>query len=316
MRQQASNWPAIRVQLRGLVRRLGHLPSSELSPIVWAEHRAARATEPDHRRKLPAPFWLNVELSRAKELLKWGVANRLLEKNPLAEAKAERAISARETWLEAEDVEKLLTAADRVRDRRVVITRGGEWRGKSLRAFILCCVDTGMRKGEAIKLRWDRIGDDGIVELLARQTKSRRRRIVALTPRALEAMRAIPRGGRHVPTGSVNPTLRASDAPWVFLNVETGDRLSDKTMWAWFRQAVAWAGLDAKCAEGDGRLRLHDLRHTHASLADARGASPTSIRDALGHTNLAITERYLHKARTTSALDIARIMTISDGKVA
>ncbi|HLK91517.1 MAG TPA: tyrosine-type recombinase/integrase, partial [Polyangia bacterium] len=92
------------------------------------------------------------------------------------------------------------------------------------------------------------------------------------------------------------------------LNHDTGEHLSDRWMNRWFRAAVELAGLDDKVAPGDGRLRIHDLRHTHASLADARGASATAIRDALGHSNLAVTQRYLHRHQARGALELARLM--------
>jgi len=244
-------------------------------------------------------------------MLKWAVANKLLEANPLAAAKGTRALSARETWLTEADVAKLLEAANHVRDGRGPCFPGRrEYRGVILRAFILACVDSGLRKNEARLLRHDRIGPDGVVELLARQTKSRRRRIVALTPRTLEAIKTIPEEWRYVPTSCKNPIVvrRHTREPYVFINPQTGDLLSDRTLWFWFRKAVVASGLDARCAAGDGRLRVHDLRHTFASLADAKGASATAVRDALGHTNLGITERYLHRNRAKGAVDLARLM--------
>jgi integrase len=43
-------------------------------------------------------------------------------------------------------------------------------------------------------------------------------------------------------------------------------------------------------------LRIHDLRHTFASLAVARGASLFLVGKALGHTQATTTERYAHLA--------------------
>jgi hypothetical protein len=45
-----------------------------------------------------------------------------------------------------------------------------------------------------------------------------------------------------------------------------------------------------------------------ASIADARGATATAIRDMLGHTSLRTTERYLHRSREQSALAMAALM--------
>ncbi len=45
----------------------------------------------------------------------------------------------------------------------------------------------------------------------------------------------------------------------------------------------------------DGRVRIHDLRHTFASLALLRGAKPKVISEALGHASVAFTmDTYSH----------------------
>jgi integrase len=36
-------------------------------------------------------------------------------------------------------------------------------------------------------------------------------------------------------------------------------------------------------------IRLHDLRHTHATLALAAGVHPKIVQERLGHANIAIT---------------------------
>ena len=43
------------------------------------------------------------------------------------------------------------------------------------------------------------------------------------------------------------------------------------------------------------RIRLHDLRHTYATLALRLGAHPVLLSDRLGHTSIAVTiDRYSH----------------------
>lgn len=45
---------------------------------------------------------------------------------------------------------------------------------------------------------------------------------------------------------------------------------------------------------GMEHVRLHDLRHTYGSWLAQSGASGPVIRDAMGHSNLSVTSRYLH----------------------
>ena len=41
-------------------------------------------------------------------------------------------------------------------------------------------------------------------------------------------------------------------------------------------------------------VRVHDLRHAHASWLLAGGADPQVVKQRLGHGSLRTTERYLH----------------------
>lgn len=52
-------------------------------------------------------------------------------------------------------------------------------------------------------------------------------------------------------------------------------------------------------------IRVHDLRHTHASWLLAHGADLVSVRDRLGHSDIRVTSRYLHtlKRDTDPCLD-------------
>jgi len=50
----------------------------------------------------------------------------------------------------------------------------------------------------------------------------------------------------------------------------------------------------AKAPAGLAPLRWHDLRHSSGSLLAAAGVDLVKIKSAMGHSNIATTERYLH----------------------
>lgn len=55
----------------------------------------------------------------------------------------------------------------------------------------------------------------------------------------------------------------------------------------WFRPLLNRAGLPA--------IRVHDLRHSYASIALARGVHPKVVQEALGHSTIAATlDLYSH----------------------
>lgn len=57
------------------------------------------------------------------------------------------------------------------------------------------------------------------------------------------------------------------------------------------------------------RVHMHGLRHAYAIALDREGASPTMIRDLLGHSSLSTTDRYLRRLGVGAAVDFARART-------
>ncbi|GAC1608958.1 MAG: hypothetical protein NVS3B26_08080 [Mycobacteriales bacterium] len=71
----------------------------------------------------------------------------------------------------------------------------------------------------------------------------------------------------------------------------------------WFTCAI-WKPA-CRSAEMTGTVRMHDLRHAHASWLLAGGADLQVVKERLGHVSIATTERYLHTLPTAddTALD-------------
>ena len=78
---------------------------------------------------------------------------------------------------------------------------------------------------------------------------------------------------------------------------------------SWFRQQV-WEPALTQAGLGF-HVRVHDLRHAHASWLLAGGADLQAVKDRMGHARLTTTEQYLHTlphadAATITALDTIR----------
>ncbi len=54
------------------------------------------------------------------------------------------------------------------------------------------------------------------------------------------------------------------------------------------------------------RVHAHGLRHTYAAELAREGTAINVIRDALGHTSLAVTDRYLRDVAPTHVIDTMR----------
>jgi integrase len=136
-------------------------------------------------------------------------------------------------------------------------------------AAIRLLIFTGARKGEILGLRWDEINTEDATARLA-DSKTGAKTLFLSAP-ALEVISNLPRV-------EGNPYVMAGKKPGAqFVNVDT----------PWFR-IRARAGLDD--------VRIHDLRHSFASMAAADGLSLPTIGALLGHTQAATTQRYAHLA--------------------
>jgi integrase len=128
---------------------------------------------------------------------------------------------------------------------------------------------TGARLREILNLRWDEVDfERGL--LLLPKSKTGKKTIVLNAP-ALAVLNAIPRVGNFVIAGAA--AGEKDERP----------RADLKKPW---RAVSKRAGLE--------RVRIHDLRHTHASVGAGAGLGLPIIGKLLGHTQSATTQRYAH----------------------
>jgi integrase len=86
--------------------------------------------------------------------------------------------------------------------------------------------------------------------------------------------------------------------------------LHPKTLSYYFEREVKRAELPP--------IRLHDLRHTHATLVLKAGVHPRVVQERLGHANVSITlDAYSHvdlDMRATAAARVAAMVTGETGE--
>jgi len=136
-------------------------------------------------------------------------------------------------------------------------------------AAIRLLLFTGCRLGEILRLRWvDADLERGL--LFLPDSKTGRKTIVLNAP-AMAILAGLPRLGVHVVAGD--------DAG----NEDERPRADLKRPWMAVRKRGKLEG-----------VRLHDLRHTHASFGAAGGLGLPIIGKLLGHKQAATTARYAH----------------------
>jgi len=165
--------------------------------------------------------------------------------------------------------------------------------------YVLYCLllYTGLRRGEALALCWrnvDLIGaelqvlwtafkmDNGTYVLKEPKTPHSRR-AVSLPPSLALLLRQY-RADQRASSDVIGTPL--TDEDFVFSHKD-GSPLNPNAVTSAFARLIRKAGLP--------KLRLHDLRHTHATLMLKAGVHPKIVSERLGHANIGITlDTYSH----------------------
>jgi integrase len=146
---------------------------------------------------------------------------------------------------------------------------------KHLRPIVVTALNTGMRKGEILGLRWESV-DLRHGFILLEQTKNGERREIPIN----DSMRS-----------TFQNVIRRIDVPCVFHDPATGKPYQDVKRS--FKTALKRAEIK--------NFHFHDLRHTFASHLVMAGVDLTTVKELLGHKTLTMTLRYAHLAPTHKA---------------
>lgn len=194
------------------------------------------------------------------------------------------------------------TVTDGVRPPRVTSKEMGTWLPEEARRFLAVCHEsvygpvwlvalaTGMRRGEVLGLRWRDVDWDrrvlcvrqsigrlhGAPDIKAPKTKSSRRDI----PVQQEVL-----DGLHEHKWHQNERRLAAGEAWhnhdlVFTST-SGTPIHPDNLKRDYNRLVKRAGVP--------RIRIHDLRHTHVTLAIQHGANIKAVSQRVGHKDVAIT---------------------------
>ncbi|MHC4196901.1 MAG: site-specific integrase [Planctomycetota bacterium] len=138
-----------------------------------------------------------------------------------------------------------------------------------LRPIVVTALNSGMRKGEILRLRWEQVDlKHGFI--LLDITKNGERREIPINSTLRATLEAIPHGPK---------------SEYVFVD-RNGNPFKDVKRS--FRTACRRAGISD--------FRFHDLRHTFASHLVMGGVDITTVKELLGHKTLTMTLRYAHLA--------------------
>jgi integrase len=274
--------------------RLDRLKPSDVEALVLtmrAKTKPAKVTGADPVRALS-----DATIRQVYTVLRAGldgaVRDGLLAKNPAAAVKRPGVARKEARHVSAVDVTKLLLCAEGLRYRNVLMLVAG----------------TGMRRGEALALRWSDVDLDGGV-LTVRGTLGRvEGKLVISEPKPDRSRRSVPIAAplvamlrEHRMTQEIEKQAAGdqwTDEELVFAT-EFGTAVDPRNVLRTIEIAAQKAGITA--------VGVHTLRHSAAVAWLESGVHIKAVADLLGHSSIAVTgDVYGHTSDTTAraAVDV------------
>jgi integrase len=175
-----------------------------------------------------------------------------------------------------------------------------------------------MRRGEVLGLRWADLDlDNGWLSVrqtlvvvdnhphISQPKTARGRRRIALDPATISALR----GHRRTQAAERLAAGSAWSADGLVFTYQDGRPLHPEYVRRQFDRRIHRARLP--------RIRFHDLRHTHATLALQAGVHPKVVSERLGHTTVSMTlDIYSHAIPAMQQDAAATVANLVTGAVA
>jgi len=154
-----------------------------------------------------------------------------------------------------------------------------------LKPAILLSINTGIRRGELMKLLWAdvNLGKDASLFIRGASSKSSK--------------------GRHVP---LNDEAKSTLIQWKAQQGETQHVFTGQDDQPITDFKTAWHNLLEKAEIKN--FRWHDMRHHFASRLVMAGVDLNTVRELLGHSDLKMTLRYAHLAPEHKAAAVQKLM--------
>jgi integrase len=254
------SWRRDEVSIRILTAVFGGKLLTEISPDAIERYKASRMASTSARGGPPRPATINRELACLKTMFNLAAKGILHlpggvpPENPIRAVKFLDEKNIRDRVLSAEEFQRMVDASP-----------------DYLKPVLICAYYTGMRKGEILRLTWDRVDlKAGFIRLKDMDTKTGQGRSIPIGRELLEAL-------QHLPI-VLDP--QGTRMPYVF----TRHGQPIKSMWDAFASICRRLGL--------GDFRFHDLRHTAVTNLRRSGVDALTAMKITGHKTMAAFKRY------------------------
>jgi integrase len=229
-----------------------------LSHITSRDIISLHAKVKEKNSSVSANHYLNLVSRMLNLAVKWG----LLDKNPASGVDKFKEPPHRERYLTKEELPRFLRSLDLQDDRLSV-------------AAIKLLLFTGCRKGEILGLRWEDVQEG---RLFLPMTKNGQSRSVLLNAKAKEVLSGLKEKKEQIP--------QTRDSRYLFPARDGSRKGHIQDLRVPFEKVCEAADIQ--------NLRIHDLRHSFATIAVMSGASLQEVQKLLGHSDIGMTQRYAH----------------------
>lgn len=272
-----------------LDRELGPVPISKLNRIsvetAYANLRKTTSKKGTLLRRGTIAYAHRV----LKAACNYAIDSKLMQSNPCNKA------------ILPQDVEPFCASVIKADDARTILEILPNYDGQ-LYLVILLCVIYGLRRGEALGLRWADIDfDNDTITISGQYTygekgkpiwvptlkTSSSHRVVYLVPYLKDVLLAV---RKAFPRDRIVQYVCELDGKLPSPNAIT-------RRWYTFRAKY-----------GYDKVRIHDLRHSAAMMMIQGGADLNTVKNVLGHTKIETTQRYLHEDFDTAAAASKRVI--------
>lgn len=188
--------------------------------------------------------------------------------------------------LTEEQVRKLMTTARDIYEKH----KGHGNKMYQIFHIVLVALATGFRRGEILALTWDCINEDDNTITVKKNLIEVKGGAKLDTPKTEKSKRTIAVDKSVI---EYLKELKDDKSNFIF-HTKSGNHMTLSNVFRAFKLLVKQAGLDPQ------EVRLHDLRHTHATLLIRNGIDYRAVSERLGHSNVTVTlNRYTHTVTET-----------------
>ena len=184
-------------------------------------------------------------------------------------------------------------------------------KGHRLEHLILTAIGTGLRQGELLALQWKNVNlkdkyikiEDSLKTVYVFDNEGNKtRKKILQKPKSKDSERIV-----YLPDNLVKLfTTFAHNGDFVFHN-EDGSPMSEKTVFDSWKRLLKNNNIPHR--------KFHALRHTYASLLLLKGVDLKTVQELMGHSDITITQIYLHIVPKSKTDAVNRLNSIFNDKI-